>query len=557
MPNTNAFTLDEINQILEQLNSHPGARLQYIGSRYVPVFGRKGEDSIEWDNTGTYEPLTIVLYQGNSYTSRQFVPAGIEITNVEYWAKTGNYNAQIEQYRQEVAQVAQQQEGNTQAIAALQTGLSDESANRLNADNALQAQIDQNGANVATTITDAAKSQLASVVVTDAETFYLDRTRANYAKEDDELYATSAEKEAFGVQAGSTWYLPALGAEGQAKSGNPIGAALVAGSFLNNNIVYGRDNGVFNTATPARGAQQMVCSDLVWATLIGCEYAASKFVSDYNTPGQFRAQLPANWKSNSKLAPVEKTAWITREIAAAFAAMGKLYKVNNINAIMPGDILFNTQPDLVGNDYLGIGHCAIVVDVNPSLQEAFIVQCGATSQNLLYDFSENTGTIGSSSHPMFAVVDLSNNATCDYYAARPNWSDIKPRMTNHQSGKQESVSIATPTSVIFTITPENELKTNDLFVIKLHCDDFAKISITRSQQFRILVSESSTLTQNNSLTRYYQTASRAITGIPATIVLYGFVNANIASPNTLQINSYSDDPISNGIIEWEFESYSL
>lgn len=108
MPNTNAFTLDEINQILEQLNSHPGARLQYIGSRYVPIFGRKGEDSIEWDNSGTYEPLTIVLYQGNSYTSRQFVPAGIEITNQEYWANTGNYNAQIEQYRKEVADVKDQ-----------------------------------------------------------------------------------------------------------------------------------------------------------------------------------------------------------------------------------------------------------------------------------------------------------------------------------------------------------------------------------------------------------------------------------------------------------------
>lgn len=75
---------------------------QYIGARYVPIFGRKGEDSIQWDNTGTYEPLTVVLYQGNSYTSRQFVPVGIEITNEDYWAETGNYNAQVEQYRQEV-----------------------------------------------------------------------------------------------------------------------------------------------------------------------------------------------------------------------------------------------------------------------------------------------------------------------------------------------------------------------------------------------------------------------------------------------------------------------
>ena len=106
MPNTTVFTLDEIDKILEQLNAHPGARLQYIGSRYVPIFGRKGEDSIEWDKTGTYEPLTIVLYQGNSYTSRQFVPVGIEITNQKYWAETGNYNAQIEQYRQEVEQIS-------------------------------------------------------------------------------------------------------------------------------------------------------------------------------------------------------------------------------------------------------------------------------------------------------------------------------------------------------------------------------------------------------------------------------------------------------------------
>lgn len=75
---------------------------QYIGARYVPIFGRKGEDSIQWDNTGTYEPLTVVLYQGNSYTSRQFVPVGIDITNEDYWAETGNYNAQVEQYRQEV-----------------------------------------------------------------------------------------------------------------------------------------------------------------------------------------------------------------------------------------------------------------------------------------------------------------------------------------------------------------------------------------------------------------------------------------------------------------------
>ena len=71
---------------------------QYIGARYVPLFA----DPIEWDPSKTYEPLTIVYSGGNSYTSRQFVPAGIPIDNDSYWALTGNYNAQIEQYRAEV-----------------------------------------------------------------------------------------------------------------------------------------------------------------------------------------------------------------------------------------------------------------------------------------------------------------------------------------------------------------------------------------------------------------------------------------------------------------------
>lgn len=74
---------------------------QYIGARYVPLFA----EPIAWSDQKEYEPLTIVLDKGNSYTSRQFVPKGIDISNTEFWANTGNYNAQIEQYRKEVGQV--------------------------------------------------------------------------------------------------------------------------------------------------------------------------------------------------------------------------------------------------------------------------------------------------------------------------------------------------------------------------------------------------------------------------------------------------------------------
>lgn len=97
----NNFTPEQIEQFLEQFFNVVGRR-QYIGARYVPLFGRKDESSIEWDNTKPYEPLTIVLYQGDSYTSRTYVPTGIAITDTAYWANTGNYNAQVEAYRQEV-----------------------------------------------------------------------------------------------------------------------------------------------------------------------------------------------------------------------------------------------------------------------------------------------------------------------------------------------------------------------------------------------------------------------------------------------------------------------
>ena len=80
---------------------------EYIGARYVPVFVG------EWDNTKTYEPLSIVQYLGNSYTSRQYVPTGIAITNNDFWAETGNYNAQVEAYRAEVLQFAEDMKSDT------------------------------------------------------------------------------------------------------------------------------------------------------------------------------------------------------------------------------------------------------------------------------------------------------------------------------------------------------------------------------------------------------------------------------------------------------------
>ena len=143
MANPTPFTPEEVSQILEAFFAAVGTR-QYIGARYVPIFGRRGEESIIWDNSKPYEPLTIVLYQGNSFTSRQYVPEGVSITNEEFWAETGNYNAQIEQYRRETAE-ARQAAADAQ-MSADNAQLSADNA-QLSADNA-QSTAD-NGVNLA------------------------------------------------------------------------------------------------------------------------------------------------------------------------------------------------------------------------------------------------------------------------------------------------------------------------------------------------------------------------------------------------------------------------
>lgn len=68
---------------------------QYVGARYVPkIMGA-------WNKALQYEALSVVTYMGNSFTSKVPVPANVEINNTDYWVNTGNYNAQVEEYRKE------------------------------------------------------------------------------------------------------------------------------------------------------------------------------------------------------------------------------------------------------------------------------------------------------------------------------------------------------------------------------------------------------------------------------------------------------------------------
>lgn len=111
---------------------------EYVGARYVPVFANPAE----WTDTRGYEPLTIVLHEGNSYTSTQYVPVGVNIDNTKYWLQTGNWNAQIEAYREEVLRFDGRITQNADDIKANMTAIADEATARASADTALQQLIE-------------------------------------------------------------------------------------------------------------------------------------------------------------------------------------------------------------------------------------------------------------------------------------------------------------------------------------------------------------------------------------------------------------------------------
>ena len=75
------------------------ATRQYIGARYVPkLMG-------EWDKNISYENLVIVTYKGNSFTSKQNVPQGVDISDKNYWVNTANFNAQLITINDEISSI--------------------------------------------------------------------------------------------------------------------------------------------------------------------------------------------------------------------------------------------------------------------------------------------------------------------------------------------------------------------------------------------------------------------------------------------------------------------
>nr|DAV95670.1 MAG TPA: hypothetical protein [Caudoviricetes sp.] len=83
---------------------------KYIGARYVPKFMGA------WDKASEYAALSVVYTNDQSYVSRKTVPANTEITNTEFWIKSADWNAQVEQYNQHVEQYNQNVERYNQNV---------------------------------------------------------------------------------------------------------------------------------------------------------------------------------------------------------------------------------------------------------------------------------------------------------------------------------------------------------------------------------------------------------------------------------------------------------
>lgn len=81
---------DRFGEITESYND----TLEYINSNFPWKFA----NPIEWNINTEYEPYTVVYdtYTFSSYVSLKEVPAEIPLTNTEYWAKTADYNAQVQ-----------------------------------------------------------------------------------------------------------------------------------------------------------------------------------------------------------------------------------------------------------------------------------------------------------------------------------------------------------------------------------------------------------------------------------------------------------------------------
>lgn len=111
-PHTRTYDTDlgwlikELNRVKELLN-------QYLENAVITF-----ADPITWNITEQYPALTCVIdSDGTAYLSKQPVPAGVDISNTDYWLPIFNYDDNINQLRSQIAYNAQNSDTTGAALA--------------------------------------------------------------------------------------------------------------------------------------------------------------------------------------------------------------------------------------------------------------------------------------------------------------------------------------------------------------------------------------------------------------------------------------------------------
>lgn len=95
------WLLDVSKETIESIKSIPDL---------VEKASLKFADPIEWDVNRTYQERYVVSHGGGSYVSKQYVPAGTDIANTDYWAKIADYDVQVDLLNQKVEAVKAESE---------------------------------------------------------------------------------------------------------------------------------------------------------------------------------------------------------------------------------------------------------------------------------------------------------------------------------------------------------------------------------------------------------------------------------------------------------------
>lgn len=96
-PHTRNYDTD-LGYLIKQYQNLSNDVKEYMNTQFITY-----ADPLQWNITAQYPLHTLVINSANSYLSKQAVPAGIEITNTDYWQIVGNFQQGFEDLIKNIA----------------------------------------------------------------------------------------------------------------------------------------------------------------------------------------------------------------------------------------------------------------------------------------------------------------------------------------------------------------------------------------------------------------------------------------------------------------------